>query len=251
MQNLMRSSMSDLDKMRAAGKLAAQILDYITPYVVLGVTTGELNDLCHQFTLDHGATSGPLDYNGFPKAICTSTNHIVCHGVPGDKKLKSGDIMNIDVTPILDEWHGDTSRMFYIGEPSIKAKKLCDATYDAMMAGISVIKPGATIGDIGHAISSSVAKTRFSVVTDYCGHGIGKIFHDVPQVLNVGEPGKGPVLEEGMFITVEPMVNIGKPGTKKLLDDWTVVTRDRSLSAQFEHTIAVVENGYEILTLSS
>lgn len=243
--------MSDLEKMRAAGRLAALTLDFVTSHIVPGVTTGELNDLCHQFTLDHGATSAPLNYKGYPKSVCISVNHVICHGIPGDKKLQNGDILNIDVTPIFDEWHGDTSRMFYVGKPSIKAKRLVEATHAAMMAGIRVIRPGATVGDIGYAISSAVAKTRFSVVTDYCGHGIGKIFHELPQILNVGNKGEGMVLKEGMFITVEPMVNIGNPDTKKLSDGWTVVSRDRSLSAQWEHTVAVVENdGYEILTLS-
>lgn len=243
--------MSDLDAMRAAGKLAAKTLDYITPHVVPGVTTGELNDLCHQFTLDNDAKSAPLGYKGFPKATCTSINHVICHGIPGDRVLKDKDIMNIDITVILDGWHGDSSRMFQIGKTTIKGQKLCAATHDAMMAGIEMIKPGATIGDVGHAISTSIGKTRYSVVTDYCGHGIGQVFHDEPQVLNYGSPGTGAVLKEGMFITVEPMVNIGRKDGKKLSDGWTVVTKDRTLSAQWEHTIAVVKDGYEILTLSA
>ena len=242
--------MSDLDAMRAAGKLASQTLDFITPYVKPEMTTGELNDLCHQFIIDNGAIPAPLDYKGFPKSICTSVNHIICHGIPGGRVLKDKDIMNIDVTVILDGWHGDTSRMFQIGKKTIKGNFLCEATYAAMMAGIEQIKPGATTGDIGHAISASVNTTRYSVVTEYCGHGIGRVFHDDPQILNFRIPGKGHVLETGMFITVEPMVNIGKKDSKVLSDNWTVVTKDKKLSAQWEHTIAVVEDGYEILTVS-
>jgi len=242
--------MSELESMRKAGQLAANLLDYIADYIRPGITTNELNDLCHEYTLKHNAISAPLEYKGFPKSVCISINHCVCHGIPSDRKLKNGDILNIDVTPILDGWHGDSSRMFFVGKPSIKAKKLCDKTYEAMMAGISVIKEGATVGDIGYAISNVIEKTRYSVVKEYCGHGIGKEFHTEPQILNYGEPGKGKVLKEGMFITVEPMVNIGKSSTKCLDDGWTVVTRDRTLSAQYEHTIAVLKNGYEILTLS-
>ena len=242
--------MTDLDKMRAAGTLASRTLDFIRPYIVSGITTGELNELCYQFTLDNDAIPAPLGYKSYPKSVCISVNHVICHGIPGDKKLKNGDILNIDVTPILDGWHGDTSRMFHVGKPSIKANNLITATYDAMMYGIRVIKPGATIGDIGHAISSSIAKTRFSVVTDYCGHGIGKVFHELQQVLNEGVPGEGMVRTEGMYITVEPMVNLGKPDTNKSSDCWAVVTKDKNLSAQWEHTIAVVKDGYEILTLS-
>lgn len=241
--------MSDLDAMRAAGKLAAQTLDFITPYIKPEVTTGELNDLCHQFILDNNAIPAPLDYKDFPKSICTSINHIVCHGVPGKRMLKDKDIMNIDVTVILDGWHGDISRMFQIGKKTIKGNFLCEATYEAMMAGIEAIRPGGTTGDIGHAISASINKTRYSVVTDYCGHGIGKIFHDDPQILNFGIPGKGHKLKSGMFITVEPMVNIGKKDSRVLPDKWTVVTKDKSLSAQYEHTIAILDDGYEILTV--
>lgn len=242
--------MTDLEYMRRAGKLAAETLDYITSFVVEGITTLELNDLCHSFTIDNGAISAPLGYKDFPKSICTSVNHVVCHGVPSDKKLHDGDILNIDVTPILDGWHGDSSRMFYIGKPSIKAKRLVEATYEAMMLGIEQIKPGAHIGDIGHAMETYAKSKRLSVVRDYCGHGIGKIFHDEPQVPFYGKAGTGIILKSGMFITVEPMFNLGTYKTKVLLDKWTVVTRDRSLGAQWEHTIAVVDDGYEILTVS-
>jgi len=242
--------MEDLEYMRQAGKLGAETLDYITSFVVEGITTGELDDLCHKFILDNGAIPAPLNYKGFPKSICTSVNHVVCHGIPGDKKLRDGDIMNIDVTVILNEWHGDTSRMFYIGKPSVKAKRLVEATYEAMMLGIEQIKPGAHIGDIGHAMETYAKSKRLGVVRDYCGHGIGKIFHDNPQVPFYGEAGTGIELKSGMFITVEPMFNLGTHKTKTLSDKWTVVTRDRSLGAQWEHTIAVVDDGYEILTVS-
>jgi len=242
--------MTDLEKMRAAGKLAAQTLDYITPYIIAGITTEEINTLVHDFTIKNNAIPAPLNYHGFPKSVCTSVNHVVCHGIPGDKKLHDGDIINIDVTPILDGWHGDTSRMFAIGKPSIKAKKLIETTYEAMMRGIEEIKPGATVGDIGYAIENFVDK-KYGIVRDYCGHGVGQIFHTTPQIYHYGLPGTGNELEEGMFITVEPMLNAGKESVKVLADEWTVVTRDRSLSAQWEHTIAVVKDGYEILTLSN
>jgi len=241
--------MSDLEKMRAAGKLAAQTLDYLKHRVVDGITTNEINKVVHDFTIDHGAIPAPLNYKGFPKSVCTSVNHVVCHGIPSDKVLHDGDIVNIDVTTILDGWHGDTSRTFLVGKPSIKAKKLVETTREAMMRGIEVIKPGATTGDIGHAIESFV-NGKYGIVKDYCGHGIGEEFHTNPQIFHHGQSGTGTTLIEGMFITVEPMLNIGKDAVKELSDGWTVVTRDRSLSAQFEHTIAVVADGYEILTLS-
>ncbi len=241
--------MNDIDYMRNAGKLAAKTLDYIEPYIVSGVTTDELNTLIHDFTIANNAIPAPLNYHGFPKSVCTSVNHVVCHGIPSDKKLRDGDIINIDVTPILDEWHGDTSRMFFVGKPKIKAKKLVEITYEAMMKGIDVIKPGATVGDIGNAIETYV-NGRYGIVREYCGHGTGKTFHTTPQIFHYGEAGTGEVLEEGMFITVEPMLNVGKPYVKVLSDDWTVVTRDRSLSAQWEHTVAVVADGFEIMTLS-
>lgn len=237
--------------MRRAGRLAAETLDFITPHVRPGVTTDELDRLCHDFIVDHGAIPAPLNYKGFPKSICTSVNHVVCHGIPGDKRLLDGDIMNIDVTVILDGWYGDTSRMYMLGDKvPLKARKLVDATYDAMMRGIQVVRPGATVGDIGHAIQSFAEAQRFSVVRDFCGHGIGRIFHDAPSILHFGRPGQGPRLRPGMFFTVEPMINAGRYDVKVLSDGWTAVTKDRSLSAQFEHTVGVTETGFEIMTLS-
>lgn len=240
----------DFEGMRKAGRLASQVLDFITPYVKAGVTTGELDILCHDFILAHGAIPAPLGYRGFPKSICTSINHVVCHGIPGDKRLLEGDILNIDITVILDGWHGDTSRMFSIGKINLRARKLIDTTYEAMMRGIEVVKPGATLGDIGHAIQSHAEKQGFSVVRDFCGHGIGRIFHSAPNVVHYGKPGTGLVLQQGMFFTIEPMINAGKYQVKVLEDGWTAVTRDRSLSAQFEHTLGVTANGYEIFTVS-
>lgn len=236
--------------MRAAGRLAAQTLDYIAPFVTEGVTTEELDQLCHDFIVEHNAVPAPLNYRGFPKSICTSVNHVVCHGIPGPKRLLKGDIVNIDVTVILDGWHGDTSRMFTIGKPSLKAQKLIDTTYEAMMRGIDVVKPGATTGDIGHAIQSFVEAKGYSVVRDFCGHGLGKVFHTAPTILHFGKPGTGPVLEEGMFFTIEPMINIGRYDVKILNDGWTAVTRDKSLSAQFEHSLGVTATGHEIFTVS-
>lgn len=240
----------DFGGMRKAGKLAAQTLDFITPYVKVGVTTQELDQLCHKFILDHGAIPAPLGYRGYPKSICTSINHVVCHGIPGDKKLLDGDILNIDVTVIVDGWHGDTSRMFAVGKVGVRAAKLIDTTYEAMMRGIEVVRPGATLGDIGYAIQSFAEKQGFSVVRDFCGHGLGKIFHSAPNVVHYGKPGQGLVLKEGMFFTIEPMINVGRYDVKVLSDGWTAVTRDKSLSAQFEHSIGVTTNGYEIFTLS-
>ena len=238
--------------MRAAGKLAGETLDFITPYVKPGVTTEELDALCERFQRDHGAIPAPLNYKGFPKSICTSVNHVVCHGIPGDRRLMDGDIINIDVTPLLNGWHGDSSRMYLVGEKvPLRARKLVDVTYEAMMRGIATVKPGATLGDLGHAIQSFVEAHRFSVVRDFCGHGTGRIFHEAPSVLQYGRPGEGLVLEAGMIFTVEPMVNAGRYDVKVLDDGWTAVTRDRSLSAQFEHTIGVTETGAEIFTLSS
>ncbi len=236
--------------MRRAGRLAAQTLDFITPYVRPGVTTGELDKLCHDFIRDHGAIPAPLGYRGFPKSICTSINHVVCHGIPGDKRLIAGDVMNIDVTVILDGWYGDTSRMFYVDEVKLLARRLCEVTHQAMMRGIEVVKPGARLGDIGHAIQSFVEANRYSVVRDFCGHGLGRIFHDAPNILHYGQPGTGPELRQGMFFTIEPMVNAGRWQVKILDDGWTAVTKDRSLSAQFEHSIGVTATGYEIFTLS-
>ena len=241
----------DFAAMRKAGRLAAELLDYITPYVKPGVTTDELDRLCESFTRDHGAKSGPLGYRQFPRSICTSVNHVVCHGIPGDRVLEEGDIVNIDVTPIVDGWYGDTSRMFLVGDKvSVKAAKLVDVTYEAMMRGISVVKPGATLGDIGHAIQSYAESFRFSVVRDFCGHGVGRIFHDAPSILHFGRRGEGLALREGMFFTIEPMINAGRHEVKVLSDGWTAVTKDKSLSAQFEHTIGVTATGCEIFTLS-
>jgi len=239
----------DFAGMRRAGKLAAEVLDYIAPFVKPGVTTLHLNDLCHKMIIENGAIPAPLGYKGFPKSICTSVNHVVCHGIPDEKKLQDGDIVNIDVTVIVDGWHGDTSRMYFAGEPPIKAKRLCQVTYDAMMLGIEQVAPGKTTGDIGHAIQTYVEKNGFSVVRDYCGHGLGKVFHTAPNILHFGKPGEGVRLETGMFFTVEPMVNVGSYETKlNKVDKWTVTTRDRSLSAQFEHSLGVTATGYEIFT---
>ena len=236
--------------MRKAGQLAAECLDFITPYVKPGVSTDELNTLCHDWTLERGAVPAPLNYRGFPKSICTSINHVVCHGIPGDKVLVDGDIINIDVTVILDGWYGDTSRMFYAGKPSIKAQKLVETTFECLWRGIEMVRPGATLGDIGHAIQSYAEKKRYSVVRDFCGHGLGRVFHDAPNVMHFGRPGEGEVLREGMFFTIEPMINAGKLDVKILADGWTAVTKDRSLSAQFEHSLGVTADGYEIFTLS-
>ncbi len=242
---------SDFQKMRVSGKLAAETLDFITEHVQPGVTTNRLNELCHNFIVEHGAIPAPLNYKGFPKSICTSVNHVVCHGIPSDKKLKKGDIINIDVTVIVDGWHGDTSRMFYVGEPSIKAKRLTQVTYECMMLGIEKVKPGVHVGDIGHVIQTYAEKHNYSVVRDYTGHGIGQVFHTEPTILHYGKIGKGVVLEEGMFFTIEPMINAGRYDTiLSKFDDWTVTTRDKSLSAQFEHTIGVTKDGAEIFTLS-
>ena len=242
---------ADFEKMRQAGQLAAYTLDYIASFVIPGVTTDYLNNLCHDFIITNGAIPAPLNYKGFPKSICTSINHVVCHGIPSDKKLKNGDIINIDVTVILNGWHGDTSRMFYVGEVGIKQKRLTQVTYEAMMIGIKMVKPGVRLGDIGHAIQQYAQKHKYSVVRDYTGHGIGRVFHDEPTVLHYGKPGTGVVLQEGMFFTIEPMLNAGKAETiLSKFDNWTVTTRDKSLSAQFEHTVGVTKDGVEIFTLS-
>jgi methionyl aminopeptidase len=241
----------DFEAMRRAGHLAAETLDFITPHVRPGVTTEALDRLCHDFIREHDAVPAPLNYRGFPKSICTSVNHVVCHGIPSDKKaLRDGDILNIDVTVILDGWHGDTSRMFYVGKPSVLARRLVETTYEAMMRGIAAVKPGATLGDVGHAIQSYAEAERFSVVRDFCGHGLGRVFHTAPSVLHYGRPGRGTPLREGMFFTIEPMINAGRFEVKILEDGWTAVTRDRKLSAQFEHSIGVTAEGYEIFTLS-
>lgn len=238
--------------MRKAGSLAAEVLDAVAEKIKPDITTNALNDFCHAMIVGRGAIPAPLNYRGFPKSICTSINHVVCHGIPDDRKLIDGDIVNVDVTVIVDGWYGDTSRMFWVGDKvPIKAKRLTQVTFDAMMLGIEQVKPGATLGDIGYAIQSFAEKHHYSVVRDYCGHGIGQIFHTQPNVLHYGRKGEGLVLEEGMFFTIEPMINAGKPDT--LLskhDGWTVTTRDKSLSAQFEHTIAVTSSGFEIFTAS-
>lgn len=240
----------EFEKLRAAGQLAAATLDMITPYVQPGVTTGELDRIIHAYTLEHGATPGPLNYRGYPKSCCISVNHVVCHGIPGDRPLIEGDIVNIDVTPKLNGWFGDTSRMYTVGKVSIKAAKLITTTYESLMRGIEVVRPGATLGDIGYAIQSHAEKHRYAIVEDFCGHGIGQVFHAEPNILHYGRPGEGMKLKEGMVFTIEPMLNIGKPEVKILEDGWTAVTRDRSLSAQFEHMLAVTQNGYEIFTRS-
>ncbi|KFL89353.1 Methionine aminopeptidase [Acetobacter malorum] len=240
----------DFVGLRAAGRIAAATLDMITPYVKPGVTTGELDRIIHEYTLDHGAIPAPLNYRGFPKSCCISINHVVCHGIPGDKALQEGDIVNIDVTSIVDGWYGDNSRMYTVGKVPLKASKLIKTTYDCLMRGIEVVRPGATLGDIGHAIQTLAEKNRYSIVEDFCGHGIGRTFHAEPTVLHYGKPGEGMKLKAGMVFTIEPMLNIGKADVKILDDGWTAVTRDRSLSAQFEHMLGVTETGYEIFTLS-
>ncbi|HKO08190.1 MAG TPA: type I methionyl aminopeptidase [Alphaproteobacteria bacterium] len=237
--------------MRRAGRLAAETLDFIVPAIRPGVSTGELDRLCHDFIVSHGAVPAPLNYRGFPRSICTSVNHVVCHGIPSeDKVLADGDIINIDVTTILEGWHGDTSRMFEVGEVRLKARRLIEVTYEAMMRGIAAVRPGGTTGDIGFAIQSFAEAHRYSVVRDFCGHGLGRVFHDSPSILHFGEPGEGVPLREGMFFTVEPMINAGKFAVKILGDGWTAVTKDRSLSAQFEHSVGVTPDGCEIFTLS-
>jgi methionyl aminopeptidase len=241
---------SEIEKMRVAGKLAAEVLEMIAPYVVPGVTTNELDKICHDYIVNvQKAIPAPLNYHGFPKSICTSVNQQVCHGIPSEKKLKSGDIVNIDITVIKDDYHGDTSKMFCLGDTSPHAKRLVKITQESMFRGIEQVKPGATLGDIGHAIQKYAEANRYSVVREFCGHGIGKKFHEEPQVLHYGKSGEGEALEAGMIFTIEPMLNLGKRHVKVLTDGWTAVTKDRSLSAQWEHTILVTKDGYEILTL--
>ena len=240
----------DFAGMRKAGRLAAETLDFVTPYIVPGVTTGELDRLCHEFIVGHGAVPAPLNYRGFPKSICTSINHVVCHGIPGDRVLRDGDIVNIDVTPIVDGWHGDTSRMYLVGDVPLKARRLVEVTWECLILGIEQARPGNRLGDIGHAIQRHAEKHRYGVVRDFCGHGLGRVFHDAPEVVHVGRPGTGPELLPGMFFTIEPMINLGRPDCKLLDDGWTAVTRDRSLSAQFEHSIGITDDGCEVFTLS-
>lgn len=249
-------TLPEIEKMRIAGRLTSEVLDYIAPFVRAGVTTNALDKLCHDYIVNvQKAIPAPLNYapNGhtpYPKSICTSINHQICHGVPSEKALKNGDIVNIDVTVIKDGYHGDSSRMYFVGEPSIQAKRLCDATYASLWRAIRVVKPGATLGDIGHAIQSYVEPLGYSVVREFCGHGIGQRFHEEPQVLHYGRPRSGMRLEAGMTFTIEPMINAGKAAIKHLNDGWTVVTKDHSLSAQYEHTLLVTETGYEVLTCS-
>jgi len=240
----------EIELMRIAGRLASEVLDIVTPYVKPGVTTEELDRICHDHIINvQKATPANVGYRGFPKTVCTSVNNVICHGIPSEAKvLKDGDIVNIDVTVIKDGWHGDTSRMYYAGTPSTMAKRLVDTTYQAMWAGIRAVKPGATLGDIGHAIQTLAEGERFSVVREYCGHGIGKVYHDEPQVLHYGYPGQGMKLKTGMIFTIEPMLNAGKRHVKTLPDHWTVVTKDNSLSAQWEHMVAVTDNGFEVLS---
>jgi methionyl aminopeptidase len=240
------------EKMRIAGRLAAQVLDMITPHVQPGVSTEELDRLCHDYIVTElESIPAPLNYRGFPKSICTSVNHVVCHGIPSDRVLRNGDIVNIDVTVIKDGYHGDTSRMFFVGEPPIIGDRLTGVCFEGMWRGIRAIRPGARLGDVGHAVQSFVEQNRFSVVREYCGHGIGRVFHEDPQVLHYGRPGTGLELVPGMTITVEPMINAGKREVKLLSDGWTVVTKDHSLSAQWEHTVLVTDTGFEVLTLSA
>jgi len=241
---------ADFEAMRKAGRLAAEALDVLTPHVQPGVTTEAIDKLAFEFAMDHKAYPAPLSYRGYRKSICTSINHVVCHGIPDDKPMRSGDIVNVDVTLIVDGWHGDSSRMYLVGEVPRRAERLVQVTYESMMRGIAAVKPGATTGDIGAAIQVYAESERCSVVRDFCGHGLGRLFHDEPNILHYGRAGEGPVLKPGMFFTIEPMINLGRPQVKILSDGWTAVTRDRSLSAQFEHTVAVTETGVEIFTLS-
>ncbi len=247
----------EIDRMRAAGKLASEVLDFITPHVKPNVTTDELDTLCHAYMVEEQQTIpaplnyAPPGYQPYPKSICASVNHVVCHGVPGPKKLRSGDIINIDITVIKDRYHGDTSRMFLVGTPSIQAGRLCDVTFQCMWRGIAEVRPGTHLGDIGHSIQACAEEHGYSVVREFCGHGIGDRFHEEPQVLHYGRRGTGLELQSGMTFTIEPMINAGKPGIRQLADGWTVVTKDHALSAQWEHTILVTNDGFEVLTLSS
>ena len=247
----------EIEKMRIAGRLAAEVLDFVTPFIKPGITTGEVDKLCHDYMVDvQGCIPAPLNYapsgyKPYPKATCTSVNHQVCHGVPGDKQLKNGDIVNLDITTIKDGYHGDTSRMFQVGETSIQAKRLCEVTFECLWLGIAQVRPGARLGDIGHAIQSYAEQSGFSVVREFCGHGIGARFHEDPQVVHYGKPGTGVELKTNMIFTIEPMINAGKAAIRELADGWTIVTKDHSLSAQWEHTILVTDTGFEVLTLSA
>jgi len=239
----------EIEKMRVAGRLAAEVLEMIEPHVKAGVTTEELDRICHEHIVNvQQAIPAPLNYHGFPKSICTSLNHQVCHGIPSEKKLKKGDVINIDITVIKDEYHGDTSKMFYVGEPSIKARRVSEVSRECLLEGIKLVKPGTQLGDIGAAIQKYAESRDFSVVREYCGHGIGRGFHEEPQVMHYGKAGTGVTLQEGMIFTIEPMINVGKRDVKLLKDNWTVVTKDHSISAQWEHTILVTPTGYDVLT---
>ncbi|MBP2171261.1 methionyl aminopeptidase [Erwinia toletana] len=249
MKSIKIHSAAEIELARAAGHAAAKVLEMITPFVQPGVTTDALDRICHDYLVNElKVIPANIGYEGYTRTVCTSVNHVVCHGIPSDKKLKKGDIVNIDVAIIKDGWYGDTSRMYFVGEPSVRARRLTDITYQAMVAGIKVVRPGATLGDIGAAIQQLAEGAGFSVVREYCGHGVGEIYHTAPQVLHYGEAGTGRVLEAGMIFTIEPMINVGKAATSVLSDGWTVVTKDRSLSAQWEHTIAVTATGFDLLT---
>jgi len=242
----------DIEKMRKVGHLAGQVLEMIGDHIKPGITTGEIDRICHEFIVnEQQSIPAPLNYRGFPKSVCTSVNHVVCHGIPGDKKLKNGDLINVDVTLIHEEFHGDTSKMFFVGEPSIQARRLVEVTRECMLEGIRRVKPGVQLGDIGHVVQKMAEDAGYSVVREYCGHGIGRVFHEDPQVLHYGEPGTGLELKSGMTFTVEPMINAGKRHVKLLPDGWTVVTKDHSLSAQWEHTVLVTDTGHEVLTRRS
>lgn len=241
---------SEIKKMRVAGKLAAEVLEMIEPFVIPGITTNKLDQICHDYIVnEQQAIPAPLNYRGFPKSICTSINYTICHGIPSDKRLKKGDIINIDITVIKDDYHGDTSKMFCVGEASQHAKRLINITQECLLRGIEIVKPGTTFGDIGHVIQKHAESNRYSIVREFCGHGIGKKFHEDPHVMHFGKPGEGEVIEAGMIFTIEPMLNIGKRHIKVLKDGWTAITKDRSLSAQWEHTILVTQEGHEVLTL--
>lgn len=250
--NVTLKTPEEQDKMRIAGRLAADVLDMIGEHVKAGITTDELDAICHKYiTGTQAAIPAPLNYRGFPKSICTSVNHVVCHGIPGDRTLKSGDALNIDITVIKDGFHGDTSRMFFVGKPNIQAERLANIAYESMWLGIEQLAPGKRLGDIGEAIQKNVEKNRFSVVREYCGHGIGRVFHEDPQVLHYGKAGTGMELQAGMTLTVEPMINAGKRHVRLLPDGWTVVTKDHKLSAQWEHTVLITPEGFEVLTLGA
>ena len=255
--SIITKSPEDIVKMRVAGRLASEVLDFVGPHIKAGMTTDEVDRLCHDYmvnvqqTIPAPLNYAPPGYSPYPKSICTSVNHVVCHGVPGERKLKTGDILNIDITVIKDGFHGDTSRMFCVGAPSVQARRLCEMTYECMWRGIVMVRPGARLGDIGHAIQTHAESNGFSVVREFCGHGIGRKFHEEPQVLHYGRPGTGWVLEPGMTFTIEPMINAGRADIRALADGWTIVTKDHSLSAQWEHTVLVTESGYEIMTQSA